>query len=74
LAARPSGIEDQMSSTTAEQAKTEAVAMRVFIAIILAAVVVTAAAGFFFGLAGVGMVSIIATVLMLWVVLLLTAG
>jgi Flp pilus assembly protein TadB len=74
LAARPSGIEDQMSSTTAEQAKTEAVALRFFIAAILLTVVVTVAAGYFFGLAGIGMVAIIATALMLWVVLLLTAG
>jgi Flp pilus assembly protein TadB len=74
LTARPSGIEDQMSSQTAEQAKIEASSMRTFIATILLALVVTVAAGFFYGLAGIGAVAIVATALMLVVVLLLTKG
>jgi Flp pilus assembly protein TadB len=75
LTARPSGIEDQMSShTDAAQANIESSSLRTFIATILLSVVVTIAAGFFWGLAGVGAVAIVATALMLVVVLLLTKG
>jgi hypothetical protein len=65
-----------MSSPTdvADQAKVEAASLRTFIATVLLAVVVTVAAGFLYGLAGVGAVAIVATALMLVVVLLLTKG
>jgi hypothetical protein len=67
-------IEDQMSSSTevADKAKSEAATMRAFFAIILLVVVVTVAAGFLFGLAGVGAVAIAAAAGMLLVTLALT--
>lgn len=62
------------SSNAADQARTETVALRYFIAAILLTVAVTVAAGVFYGLAGIGVVAIVATALMLVVVVLLTAG
>jgi hypothetical protein len=61
-------------SDAADQAKTEAGALRAFIVAILLTVVATVAAGFFWGLAGVGAVAIAATALMMVVLLLLTNG
>ena len=58
----------------ADQAKTEASALLGFIVAVVIALLATVAAGFFWGLAGIGAVAIAATALMLFVLLLLTSG
>ncbi len=54
--------------------KSEAAAVRVFFAIVAVILAVTAAAGFLFGLAGIGAVAIVETALMLVLCLVLTRG
>jgi len=52
----------------------EAVALRVFMAIVAGVLVAGVAAGWLFGLAGIGVLAIIATATMLVICLVLTRG
>jgi hypothetical protein len=72
LAARPPEFEDFMSPIATENE--EAVALRVFIAIVAGVLVAGVAAGYLFGLAGIGVLAIIATAAMLVLCLVLTRG
>jgi len=52
----------------------EAVAMRVFLAVVAGVLVAGVAAGFLFGLAGIGVLAIIATAAMLALCVVITLG
>jgi hypothetical protein len=72
MAARPPEFEDFMSPIATENE--EAVAMRVFLAVVAGVLVAGVAAGFLFGLAGIGVLAIIATAAMLALCVVITLG
>ena len=72
MAARPPEFEDFMSPIATQNE--EAVALRVFMAIVAGVLVAGVAAGWLFGLAGIGVLAIIATATMLVICLVLTRG
>ena len=72
MAARPPEFEDFMSPIATQNE--EAVAMRVFLAIVTGVVVAGVAVGFLFGLAGIGALAIVATAAMLVLCVVLTRG
>jgi hypothetical protein len=72
MAARPPEFEDFMSPIATQNE--EAVAMRVFLAVVAGVLVAGVAAGFLFGLAGIGVLAIIATAAMLALCVVITLG
>jgi membrane protein YdbS with pleckstrin-like domain len=72
MAARPPEFEDFMSPIATQNE--EAVALRVFIAIVAGVLVAGVAAGWLFGLAGIGVLAIIATAAMLALCVVITLG
>ncbi len=72
MAARPPEFEDFMSPIANQN--DEAVALRVFIATVAGILVAGIAAGWLFGLAGIGVLAMIATALMLLLTVVITFG
>ena len=72
MAARPPEFEEFMSPIATQNE--EAVAMRVFLAVVAGVLVAGVAAGFLFGLAGIGVLAIIATAAMLALCVVITLG
>ena len=72
MAARPPEFEDFMSPIAKQNE--EAVALRVFVATVAGILVAGIAAGWLFGLAGIGVLAMIATALMLLLTVVITFG
>jgi predicted lipid-binding transport protein (Tim44 family) len=72
MAARPPEFEDFMSPIANQN--DEAVALRVFVATVAGILVAGIAAGWLFGLAGIGVLAMIATALMLLLTVVITLG
>lgn len=72
MAARPPEFEDFMSPIANENE--EAVALRVFLMFVVGVLVAGVAAGWLFGLAGIGFLAIIATAAMLLLTVVVTRG
>jgi hypothetical protein len=72
MAARPPEFEDFMSPIANEN--DEALALRVFVAVVAGILVAGIAVGWLFGLAGIGVLAMIATALMLLLTVVVTRG